>query len=172
MATPKHLARVPEVITLTPSTYAMAAANTGYCGRFKAAGTRDIKSVWVNWQTITAAGTITLTVEGIDLTTGDPDGSVNDAAATVTAAPTAGWQNFAFASTPTTGLTDGTDYGVVLITATLGTAHTLNAHVNLSHVTSLPTTAATAADGTTRSNFAEVANCIPVMYLVYDDDSI
>ena len=67
MAAPEQLARLPELLTGSQTTYAMAAANTGYCVRFKAAGTRDIKSGWVQWATITAAGTITVTVEGVTL---------------------------------------------------------------------------------------------------------
>jgi hypothetical protein len=150
------------------TTYAMASQNVGWCGRFLATDTRDVKTIYLNWSTVTAAGTVTVTVETIDATTGKPTGTLYDANATITTAPSAGVQALTFATPPTTGLTAGSLYAVVIITATAGTAHTLRSHGT--NITGIPYLVMTAADGTTRSNFAAVAGSSPYMSLVFEDD--
>lgn len=52
--------------------YTMAAQNVGYCARFTAPSTKDVKSVRLYWASIATAGTVVLTIEPIDATTGKP----------------------------------------------------------------------------------------------------
>lgn len=148
-------------------TYAMAALNTGWCARFQAVDTRDIWSVWVNWSTVTTPGTVTVRIETIDVATGKPSGTLYDANATLAFTPAAGWQQLTFASHPTTGLVAGNEYGIVLLTTGAGTTHTLRSH--LSSVGHFPANSLTAADGTTRSNFASVANSCPISTIGFSD---
>lgn len=152
-----------------PNTFAMAALNTGCHFRFTAPDTRDILTVYVNWATVTAAGVVELRIETIDATTGKPSGSLYDANATKSQAPVAGWQAFTFASPPTTGLTAGTEFAIVLLTTTGGTTHTLNRSIDAVLNSAYPTIAQTAADGTTRSNFADVSGSVPICTVIYDD---
>ncbi len=151
------------------SNYAMNALNTGWCCRFTAKDTRDIASVCLNWNTITSAGVISLRIETIDATTGKPSGSLYDANAVVNATLTTGWQVNTFATLPTTGLVAGTEYAIVLLTTTGGTTMQLKGHVSSAHAGGLPTVVLTAADGTTRSNFAEVSGSNPVCTIIYED---
>lgn len=152
-----------------PTTYAMASLNTGWCARFTAKDTRDILTVYVNWSVVTSAGVVECRIETIDATTGKPSGSLYDANATKSQAPVAGWQAFTFASPPTTGLTAGTEYAIILLTTTGGTAHTLRSHEVSGPGATYPTIVLTAADGTTRSNFAEVTAAVPNCTVVYED---
>ena len=68
------------------TTYAMAALNTGFCVRFTATSTNDIKSARIFWSSVSAPGTngITLRIETIDKATGNPSGTLYDANATIT----------------------------------------------------------------------------------------
>jgi hypothetical protein len=142
------------------TTYAMAALNTGWCARFTAPDTRDVWSVWVNWSTVTAPGTVQVRIETIDTTSGKPTGTLYDANAVLSFTPAAGWQQLTFASHPTTGLVAGNEYAVVLLTTAGGTAQTLRSSIPSGPY---PTLTLTAADGTTRANFAEVGNTTPVI---------
>ncbi len=154
------------------TTYAMASLNTGYSARFQATDVRDIYSVWINWATVTAAGAVTLRIETSDTSTGKPSGNLYDANATKAFTPTVGWQQVTFSTPPSTGLTAGNEYHLVLLTTTGGTAHTLNAYnvlANLSEAS--PAIALTAADGTTRSNFAVVTASRPIGSIVFSDSS-
>ena len=149
----------------------MNTTNIGWCARFTAIDTRDVKSVYVNWATVSTPGTITLTIETIDATTGKPTGSLYDAAATKTFTPSAGWQLVTFDVLPTTGLTAGTEYAVVLICATTGTTQNLRSHTAGATPGGVyPSCVLLAADGTTRSNFAETGAGVPVCTLIMDDD--
>lgn len=153
-------------------TYAMAGLNTGYCARWQALSTGDIKSVRLNWNTVTTAGTVQIRIETIDTTSGLPTGTLYDANATINVTPAAGVQTYTFATLPTTGLTVGNYYAVVLLTTVAGTAQTLEAYPPVSGAFSAyPVNALTAADGTTRTNFAVVANAIPMLGLVLEDDT-
>lgn len=148
-----------RLTTSGAGTYAMAALNTGWCARFMATQNKDIFSVKVNFSAVTAAGTIEARIETIDATTGKPTGTLYDAAATKSFTPVTGWQTVTFDTGPTTNLTVGTEYGLVLLTTTGGTTMTLRANVyNDSNFSFYPQVTLTAADGTTRSNFAELAN--------------
>lgn len=149
-----------------PVGYAMAALNAGWCARFTAPDARDVLSVYINWQTVTAAGTVELRIETVDAATGKPTGTLYDANASKSFTPASNWQQVTFDTPPTAGLTAGTEYAVVLLTTSAGTAHTLRSHNTQG---SYPTVVLTAADGTTRSNFAEVANSVPVLTLVFED---
>ena len=155
------------------STFAMAGLNSGWCARFVATQAKDIKSVKVHFATVTAAGTIEARIETIDGTTGKPSGTLYDAAATKSFTPVAGWQTVTFDVLPTTNMTAGTMYGLVLLTTTGGTAHTINSTVSDGdNGTSLPCAALTAADGTTRSNFAVASGShSPIASLILDDDT-
>ncbi len=158
-----------------PSTYDIKANNAGWCARFMALSTLDIKSVRVSWSAVTiGTGTMTLRIETIDATTGKPTGTLYDANAVIASiTPAAGITTYTFASLPTTGLTIGTEYGVVLLTTAAFTTCTLNISAanwgNL--VTITPGQSLTSATGSTRSTFAEVGNAIPVVSFVLEDDS-
>ncbi len=160
------------VLTGGNSSYAMGPLNTGWCGRFIATQAKAIKSVRVSWAAITSAGQVQVRIETVDATTGKPTGTLYDANASITAAPAAGTQTFTFASLPTTNMTVGNAYAVVILTTTGGTTHTLRSHsFSGGATTALPICALQAADGTTRSNFAEVAGATPQCSLVLGDDS-
>jgi hypothetical protein len=172
----KHMASIPDVLAAVLQTVAMAPLNTGWCARTLAEDTRDIKGVWINWGTVTNPITngVQLRAETIDTATGKPTGTLYDANASVSFTPTAGWQNINFAVLPTTGRTVGSMYGLVLLTTgtPASTTLTLNSHVANVSGQALPATILTAADGTTRSNFAEGATSTAVGFIVYEDNSI
>lgn len=84
--------------------YAMPTLNNGFSGRFMAYDTRDIKSVYVNFSSVSAPGTVELRIETIDNTTGKPSGTLYDANATKSFTPAAGWNTVTFDTLPTTGL--------------------------------------------------------------------
>lgn len=150
----------------TPTTFAMAALNTGWAARFLAPAAKIVKGFRVYWGTITAPGEITARLEGVDAN-GDPDGTLIDANATRVFTPTAGAQLVEFAVDPTTALTPGTMYALVLLTTTAGTAHTLRSYFSGSGA---PQAALHAADGTTRANFAEAAAGVyPVTVFTFTD---
>lgn len=152
------------------SSFDMSALNKGWCARFTAPDTRDVASVYVNWSAVTAGGTVQVRIETIDATTGKPTGTLYDASASLSFTPVAGWQILTFASLPTTGLTAGTEYGVVLLTTTGGTNHALRSHTaGATPGGAYPTDTLTATDGTTRSNFAESGGAVPVCTLVMED---
>lgn len=153
-------------------TYAMAGLNTGYCARWQALSTGDIKSVRLNWNAAATPGTVQVRIETVDTTTGQPTGTLYDANATIDVTPAAGVQTYTFATLPTTGLTVGNYYAVVLLTTVAGTTQTLEAYPPpVGAFTAYPVNALTAADGTTRTNFAVVANAIPMLSLVLEDDT-
>lgn len=151
--------------------YAMAALNTGWCARFTAPDTKDVKSIRLNWITVSAPGTVVLRVETIDATSGKPSGTLYDANATYSITPAAGVQTYSFVTLPTAGMVAGAEYAIVLLTTVAGTTHNLGSGVNPVAQARYPTLVLTAADGTTRTNFAEVANYIPVASIVWEDDS-
>lgn len=152
-----------------PNTYAMPALNNGVSMRFRSnSSTRKIYGVTVSWATLTAVGTVTVRIETIDATTGKPTGTLYDTNAAITAAPSGAGstQTFTFASNPTTTLSAGTEYAVVIFTASAGTAHTLNSYTNTG---GLPAVLHTAADASTRSNFTVTNPSVPIVTLVLDD---
>jgi hypothetical protein len=154
----------------TNNSYAMPTANNGWCARFRSQTTLDVKSLWLYFNAITSPGTVDLRIETIDATTGKPTGTLYDANASKNFTPVTGWQNVAFASIPTTGLTVGNEYGLVLLKNGAGTTVDLNSHVARSKETAHPSAVLTATDGSTRSNFAEVINTIPILTVVFEDD--
>lgn len=151
------------------ATVAMASLNAGWCARFMAHDTRDITSLVFSFSAVTAAGVITLRIETIDTTTGKPSGTLYDASASKTFTPVVGFQTVTFASLPTAGLVAGTEYAIVLLTTTGGTTMTLRSHIAAAYGSAVPTQVLTAADGTTRSNFAAVANGIPHATIIFED---
>lgn len=152
-----------------PATYAMAGLNTGWAFRFTAPNTKDIASVRIAWNAVSAAGTVQVRIETVDATTGKPTGTLYDAAATVDITPTATVQTATFATLPTTGLTVGAEYAVVLITTVAGTTHTLRSHTLEQNAGRYPAATLQAADATTRSNFAEVSAAVGIVSLVNED---
>lgn len=145
------------------TTFAMAPLNTGWSARFTANSTLDILAITVNWTAVTSAGVVAIRVETDD-GLGDPSGTLYDAAATLTGqVPVVGTQTYTFAVAPTTGLTVGTMYHIVILTTTGGTTQTLNSYEPLSIPTSTPGAVMTAADGTTRSNFTVVSSSTPAI---------
>lgn len=156
------------------ASFAMGPLNSGWCARFTARSTKDVKGVKVRWATVTSAGQYSVRIETITATTGKPSGTLYDANAEITGQVPVDSTVVAstFASLPTTGLTAGTEYGVVLLTTTGGTTHTLRSHAVTNAIISLyPTIVLTAADGTTRTNFAEVASSVPIVSIVLEDDT-
>ena len=153
------------------STQAMAALNTGVAFRFLALSTKDIKSFRLRWSSITAAGTVQLRIETVDAATGKPTGTLYDANAVYNITPVAGVQTYTFATLPTTGLVVGDMYAVVLLTTVAGTTQTLTYGSVVTGSSTYPISVMTAADGTTRTNFAEITNAIGACSFVLDDDT-
>lgn len=149
-------------------TFTMTATNNAWCGRFMADSAKDIKSVLVSFSAISSPGTITCRIETVDTTSGKPTGSLYDANATKQFTPTTGTNTITFDSLPTTGLTAGTEYAIVLIKDNAATTCTLRARVN---GTSLPSAVLTATDGSTRSNFAEVSGSCAICCVIDEDDA-
>lgn len=153
------------------STTAMASLNTGLCYRFTANDTRDIKTVYLRFGTVTAAGQVTMRVETVNTSTGKPTGNLYDASASIVVTPTANtWVAFTPASLPTAGLVPGTEYGITWLTTTGGTTMNVTAPITVNRAEMLPMAVLTAADGTTRTNFAEVSGAVPMCSIVYEDD--
>lgn len=155
-------------------TFAMATLNKGWCARFRSNTTKDIKAVKIAWTSVASAGAVLVRIETIDMTTGKPTGTLYDAAAAKTVTPTAGWQTVTFDTLPTTGLTSGAWYGVVVLTTTGGTTQTLasnftNQGIGFWHHS------LTATDGTSRTNFTEDDDNAyartPIVTFVLDDDT-
>lgn len=154
------------------TTYAMAALNTGWCARFTALTTKDIKSVLLAWSAVVTPGTVQLRIETVDAATGKPSGTLYDANATYNITPAAGLQTYTFATLPTTGMVVGNEYAVVLLTTAAGTTQTLRSYLSTGGTLSCyPISCLTAADGTVRSNFAEQATSLPMCSFVLEDDS-
>lgn len=155
------------------TTYAMAALNTGWCARFMATQNKDVYSIKLNYSAVTlGTGIQNIRIETIDTATGKPTGTLYDANATLLTAgltPVVGWNTFTFAVVPTTKLTVGTEYAIVVLTTVIGTTMTLRSHAASALITRYPIAVLTAADGTTRSNFAEVASSLPLASLLLDD---
>ena len=149
-----------------PTTYAMAALNTGWDARFVATKAKTISGVRLNWSSVTTPGTVQLRIE--TTSAGKPSGTLYDANASQSFTPTAGNQLVTFGSAPTTNLTVGTEYHVVLLTTVAGTTQTLRSHW-LPLDGRYPYTVLTAANGTTRTNFAPVTSALPICSLVYTD---
>lgn len=154
------------------SPYAMAALNAGWCARFQAKNTKDIKTIRLRWSSAsTPAGRITLRIETD--ASGKPSGTLYDANAVITEIePVAGTQDYTFGTLPTTGLVVGDTYHIVLLTTTAGTTQTLVSYSTSQQPSNCPSILLTAADGTTRTNFAEVANTTPIIEVIVEDDTI
>lgn len=148
----------------------MPTANNGWAARFMAADTKDIKSVHVNFSSVSSPGTVEARIETID-SNGKPTGTLYDANATKTFTPTADWNTVTFDTLPTTGLTAGTLYALVLLKSDTGTTCTLRGRVGIGEGV-LPTAFLSASDISTRSNFAETAGAVPVAYFTMDDDTV
>lgn len=168
------LATDPSLYSLAQAgvtTYAMSALNTGWACRFMARNTRDVKAVYLNFSSVASPGVVTVRIETVDATTRLPTGTLYDANATKTLVPAAGWNTVTFATPPSTGLTAGTEYAVVVLTTTGGTTQTLRSSMAGSVVSIYPSTVLTAADGTTRSNFSAVTSSMPVCNLLFSDNA-
>ena len=152
-----------------PNNYDMKGLNAGWCARFMALSAADIKSVRLYWSSVTiGTGTMTLRIETIDATTGKPTGTLYDSHAVIASiVPAAGIQTYTFGTLPIAGMVAGTEYALVLLTTAAFTACLLSSQ----QTAALPACVLTAADGTTRSNFAEVSNAFPVVSFVLEDDS-
>ena len=153
------------------TTYAMPSVNNAHAARFIATAAKKIYSVVIAWSAVATPGTVTLRIETVSNVTGKPTGTLYDANATITFTPTAGVQTLTFASAPTTNLTVGDAYAIVMLTATGGTTHTLYSRVHSSFdFSQCPAIAFTATDGTLRTNLIE-AGGIPVGGFILDDGS-
>jgi len=155
------------------TSYTMSSLNNGWSARFQARSTADITSVRVRWSSVSTPGDVTVRIETDD-GTGKPSGTLYDANAVLSAqVPSTGGgaagQLFTFASAPTTGRTVGNLYHLVIITTTNGGTHQITSYTSRTRPQSLPAVVLTAADATTRSNFAEVANSVPLVVLGLED---
>lgn len=157
------------IINGGPTTYTMPTANNGWSARFYPYDSRDIKKIHLSFSAVSSPGTITARIETNDATTGKPSGSLYDAAATKQFTPSAGLNTITFDSLPTAGMTAGNGYHLVLIKDDTGTTCTLNARLSPA---AYPCEVLTATDGSTRSNFAEVANNGPICFFTLEDDAI
>lgn len=148
----------------------MGTLNNGASYRFLAPDVRDIKSIWINFASSVAPGTIRIRIETDD-GGGKPSGTLYDANATVDITPAAGWQNCVFATPPTTNLVAGSLYHIVMLaTVAAGGSQTLRAYwTGVSG--GYPLNALYATDGTTRTNFAENGQSVPVCTIVFSDNS-
>lgn len=153
------------------TTFAMATSDAGWCARFMARNTKDVKSVHVNFSSVSSPGTMEARIETVDATSGKPTGTLYDANATKSFTPSAGWNTVTFTTLPTTGLTAGTEYALVLVKSDTGTTCTLNARF-ISAEGAHPCDVLTTASASTRSTFAETAGSIPVFYLTLEDDAV
>lgn len=151
--------------------YAMGPINTGWCARFTAPDTKDIKAVTLSWITVSTPGIVQLRIETVDAATRRPTGALYDANAVYNITPAAGIQTYTFASLPTAGMTAGAEYALVLLTTTAGTTHSLSSYGNPGGQARYPSILLTAADGTVRSNFAEVGNGQPIASIIWEDDT-
>lgn len=124
-------AGIPGAIGSYGTLYDIKAAKAGFCGRFMALDTRDIKSVRLQWDAVTiGTGTMSLSICTIDATTGKPTINLYDANATMNIVPVNNAiGTYIFATLPTTGLVPGTEYGVVLNTTAAFTACGIRGHI-------------------------------------------
>lgn len=152
------------------ATYQMSALNRGFSGRFRALSTKDIKSVILDWYGVSVPGTVQLRIETDS--SGKPSGTLYDANASYNITPAGGVQTYTFAVLPTTGLTVGSYYHIVLLTTVAGTSHNLNAYFADTKPAPYPVNTLTATDGTVRTNFAETSSSWPVLAFILDDDSV
>lgn len=158
--------------TVNTSTYAMAPSGTGWCARFTAKNTQDIKSVILAWSAVSAPGTVQLRIETIDPATGKPTGTLYDSNAEINnIVPALNAQTYTFSVQPSAGLTAGNEYAILLLTTSAGTTQSLRAYSYMQDIQSYPTIALTAADGTTRSNFSEVAGATPMASIIWEDNT-
>jgi hypothetical protein len=150
------------------TSFAMAPLNSQVQFRWVATDTRDVYYVWVNWSTVSAPGQITVRIETVDTTTGKATGTLYDANAVITGVtPVAGWQQITFATPPSTGLTAGNAYAVVILTTTGGTTMTLRGCVPT--IYGGPSAALFVSADTTRANAAESAGSMSIISLGLSD---
>lgn len=149
--------------------YVMAANAAGWAARFVANSTKDIKSVIINWSSVSSPSTVTLTIETLDAN-GKPTGTLYDANATKTFTPVAGNQTVTFDVLPTTGLVAGTGYAVVMVTQSAGTTQTLSSSINSGLVSNYPAVVLTTSTAGTRSSFVEVSSSTPNLGFIMEDD--
>lgn len=152
------------------SSLPLTTLNNGVSFRFLAPDVRDIKSVWVNFSNATTPGTVRVRIETDD-GTGKPSGTLYDANATVDITPALGWQNCVFATPPTTHLTAGAFFHIVLLTTVAATGSQTLRGYWAPPGGAYPLNALSATDGTTRSNFAENGQSVPVCAIVFSDNS-
>jgi hypothetical protein len=145
-------------------TFDAKAAGATWAARFTATQALPVISVKINFSAVTMgtwAGTVT--VEAIDATTGKPPATVTpyDVNATKAAITfTTGWNTITFAVAPTTNLTPGVEYAIVLRTTTAATALTINSHIAQSAYGNIPNCVLTSADSGT--SWAEVSPSFPI----------
>lgn len=162
---------VKHLVNSGNTSTAMATLNTVVAFRFKARSTADIKSVIVQWGTVTlGSGVVRLSIEAIDATTGKPPASytpydANAAIASVTVAT--GVQTYTFATLPTTGLTVGAEYAVILETTTGGTTLPLFTGQSYAEMLTVPALVLT---GSSRAAWAEVLT-LPTVAVIDENDT-
>ena len=151
-------------------TYAMATQSKGYCARFVATSNSIVTGVKVYWGSVSTPSAVTVRHETITVGHIYPSGTLIDAQSTVSANPTSGLQTFTFGggTPPTTAMTAGTAYGLVISTPNTGaTTQTLNAYPSASSLASAyPIAVLTTATSGTNTSYAEVVGAVPMCSLV------
>ena len=151
--------------------YSLASANACIAWRFMAKQTLDIYSVRLYWNANSSAPAMTLGIQTITTSTGKPSGSLYDANATITFTPTqTGVVTYTFSTPPSTGLTVGTEYAVVLTTgAASGTTSNICGWVNPSQYPLLSRYPHVTLYGASFAALAESQNRSGVLSLVLSD---
>jgi hypothetical protein len=151
----------------TPTSFPMSAINNGSAFRFIATDTRDVAYAWINWASATTPGTVRVRIETD--ASGKPSGTLYDPNATVDITPTAGWQQCTFATVPTTHLVANATYYVVIYTTVAATGSQTLKEGWAPQAGGYPFVALSATDVSTRTNFVESGNTIPVCTLGLTD---
>ncbi len=145
-------------------TFDAKAVGATWAARFTATQALPVLSVKINVSAVTMGTWVgTVTVEAIDATTGKPPATVTpyDVNATKAAITfVTGWNTITFAVAPTTNLTPGVEYAIVLRTTTAATTLTLVSHLANSPYTNYPNVVLTSADSGT--SWAEVSPSLPI----------
>lgn len=146
--------------------------DAGVAFRFTALSTKDVKSVRIYWVNAATPKAVLLTVETIGTATGKPTGTLYDANASFSiATPTVGVQTYTFATPPTTGLTVGVEYAIVLANTGGAGSQSIGLYINETGYGQAPTAVMSGTNITTRSNLTVISNGTPPCSIIWDDDT-
>lgn len=148
------------------TTFDAKAVGATWAARFTATQALPVLSVKINCSAVTMGTWVgSVSIDAIDATTGKPPAASTpyDVNATIAAVTfVTGWQTITFAVAPTTNLTVGAEYAIVIRTTTAATALTLRSYQTSS--SRYPTIILTSADSGT--SWAEIAASTPIASLL------